>query len=151
MHNDSPFTQGREGLIAKLKADAVLAEEVREWVTFGGTLYKRYDYKSLAKPFISVVPTPMDVEQLSNITDQIPQNVEIGCATRGQDPAACETLVYRVLTVLKGANADGMGLTGLRAIQAVSVNFNPLPREEGADLIWMAIVTARLSWLLRLV
>lgn len=146
------FTTGRTELLSALQADATLAERVRTWYDWGPGLRRRYDIEPAACPLLSLVPASLAVEELSNIADRVPQDVEIGIVTDGPDAEPCELLVTRALHVLETAREGallGLSDDGLVQIDPVTIRWDAVPTEKGARVRWEAIVIVRLTWYLR--
>jgi len=143
------FTAGRLALLAALRADETLAARVRTWFTWGPGLHRRCDVRPADCPACSVVPAELDVDQVANVVRAIPQDVEIGIATDGQDAAPCEELVSAVLDVLCDAARSRLSLgdEGLCSVEVMRITWRAAETARAPRVRWEARITARLVWM----
>ena len=143
------FTTGRTALLAALQAEATLAASVKKWFTWGPGLRRRYDIRPADCPLVSIVPAELDVDQVANVVKAVPQDLEVGMATDGQDATACEELVCAVLDVLAAADRSKLDLAdgGLSAIDVLGVHWRTVESRKDARLRWEAVVHVRIHWL----
>lgn len=143
------LTDSRTALLARLRADATLAAAIRTWYDWGPGIIKRYSIEPAMCPVVSVVPAELTDEELSNITDRFPQDVEVGVATDGQDAEPCEAIVERVIAVVQAAGSMGLHGDGLAGVRPISVRWLAVESQNAPRVRWEALVTVRLSWYLR--
>jgi len=145
------LTEGRVKLLEALQADTELNDRIVTWYDWGPGLQKRYMLEPAQCPLLSVVPAELSDEELSNITDRFPQDVEVGIATDGQDANPCEYLVSRALGVLATARESRLGLAsdGLAAVTLLNARWQSEPFREGPRILWLAVLNVRLAWYLR--
>ena len=145
------LTDGRTALLARLQADATMDSTVRTWFSWGPGILQRFDILPVNCPLVSVVPANLPAEELSNIVDKFPQDVEIGIATDGQDAEPCETLIVRALSVVYAANRDCLELSaqGLASVRPVNCRWQAEPNTEDGRVMWYGVLNVRLTWLWR--
>jgi len=145
---DCWLTVGRKTLLAALQADATLDAGIREWFTWGPGIRKRFKLEPSVCPLLSLVPAELREDDLSNITDQFPQDVEIGIATDGQDAGPCEALVAAAVGVVNEENRSALGLSGegLASVRVISVRWAAQVDEKDPRVRWLAEIVVRLMW-----
>jgi len=145
------LTTARRALIAALQADPTLASSVRTWYDFGPGLRKRYDTQPSNCPLIAVVPAELDVTQIATATESLPQDVEVGITTDGQDAEPCEALVVAALDVVRAQRDICLGLAadGLTHISIQSLRWEALLSRKDARVRWDAIIIVRIHWMRR--
>jgi len=145
------FTAARLALIDALKANATLSANVRTWFEWGPGLLKRYNIEPSACPLVSVVPAELDEDQLANVVRSIPQDLEIGIATDGQDAAPCEELVCAALDVLheQGRACLGLSSEGVTSIDVMRIVWRAVEEQGAPRLRWEALITTRINWMRR--
>ena len=145
------LTTARLELLNKLKANAVLLENVAEWHEWKEGLKQRLDYKPASCPLLSLVPADLSEEELSNITDRFPQDLALEILTYGQDASVSEGLVVAVIEVLAVARADHMDMAddGLASIDLVRISWRAYERPADSSFRWLVRMTIRINWFLR--
>jgi len=142
------LTQSRAALVDAIQHDGYLRETVRRWWTFDPGLQKRISFEPTECPFCIVAPTSGAVEWPANAYRDIVQAIEVTLGTDGQDVAPLEELAARVIDVIRAEKTDLLGLAGdgLANIDITSIAWTPRPDEQGARILWTAVIAVRLLW-----
>ena len=143
------LTDGRMALLTALQNDATLSGAVRTWFDWGPGLRKRYDLLPAYCPMVSVVPAELDQEELSNMADRWPQDIEVGVATDGQNAEPCEELVAAVLDVVVTENRSALGLAaaGVSGLSLVSIRWMQEVSEKDSRVRWLCALVVRIHWM----
>ncbi len=147
------LTDGREALIAALKADVTIDGAITPdgWRTFESGLWERVVIDPARCPMCWISPAEAELAQLTNYGVEIPQIIEVDFATEGQDASTMETLLAAFYDVLIAARGDMLDLSGdgLYKIDWTGSTWVARPSKEGARLIWLTTTRVRLHWRLR--
>lgn len=145
------LTDARTVLLTRLQVDGTLSTGIRTWYLWGPGLRQRYQIEPAMCPLLSLVPAQLDEEQLSNAAASLPQDLELGIATDGQDAEPCENYVVAALGVVRAANADNLGLAadGLSQLTLRSIRWLARPSKDGARVLWTALITVCIHWFRR--
>jgi len=145
------FTNGRLALVNALQANATLNAQVRCWFTWGSGLRKRHEIRPSDCPLLSVVPSDLDIDDVANAVESVPQDIEIGIATDGPDAADCELLVGATIDVLRAAATTHLGLAdeGLASVEITRITWRTIANNKDARIRWESTIHTRLSWLRR--
>ena len=143
------LTDGRLAFIARLRANAMLAAEIRTWIVFGSGLQQRLIIEPSQCPLCCVAPLEGVMQQRYNVLAEYPQKLQVDLAVEGQDVSSAEELLTEGLyRVIQAACADSLGLAadGCKGVWCDGTNWIARPDQEGARLIWIATTTVRIGW-----
>jgi len=142
------FTDGRLGLVAVLKADEDIANQVKTWFDFAPGLTHRRNMEPAACPSLSVSPAQSSEGYVANVEHESTQVLHVEIATDGQDVQPCEELAACVLACVEASNETCLGLApdGLTGLRVRAVKWAAVPREDGARVIWTAAIEVELLW-----
>lgn len=142
------LTDGREALLAALKADAGIAARVKTFYEFGSGLLERAASEPSDCPALSVTPSEMRRVPVANVEREIPQSLRVRVTTAGQDVEPCEELAALVMACVEGADETALGLAaeGLTGLRVRSVGWDARPRRGAAQVLWTASVEIMLLW-----
>ncbi len=142
------LTDGREALLAALKADAQIDDRVKTYYEFGAGLQQRAAPEPASCPALSLSPSDVRRLPVANVEREIPQSLRIRITTAGQDVEPCEELAALVMACVEKANETAFGLTseGLTGLRVRSVTWGARPREGAASVLWTATLEVELLW-----
>jgi len=145
------MTTARQALMARLQEDPTLDAAIMSWYTWGSGLIQRYNFEPATCPLLSLVPAALDDDELSNITDRFPQDVELTIVTDGQDAEPTEELLAAALAVVCQARADHLGLAadGLASVEILRPQWSAWESAKDARVRWSVHCTIRFNWYLR--
>lgn len=146
--SESFLTTARLALLARLQADETLAANVRTWFDWGPGLKKRFNIEPATCPLVTVVPAELSSDLAANVVSAIPQDIEIGIATAGQDAAPSELLAAAVLDVVAAANADCLAMSGdgVHGLDVLRVDWQAAESTKAANYRWEVSITIRINW-----
>jgi hypothetical protein len=145
------LTQGRQALLAALKADATLSDAVRTWYEWGSGLQERMRLDPAMCPAASLQPAELEEEELLNVSSEFPQDLSLAIVTDGQDAEPCEELVVAALGVIHATEVDALGLAseGCSRARLIRVRWEALATEDAARVRWQAELIVRIGWVRR--
>jgi hypothetical protein len=121
---------------------------VKTWFDFGSGLTRRRSLEPAACPSLSVAPAQSTEGYVANVERESTQVLQVEVATDSQDVQPCEELAGRVLACVEACNETCLGLApeGLTGLRVRAIRWAPVPREDGARLVWTAAIEVELLW-----